>query len=404
MFDELQVVADLGAQVPGPSEAAIARAEAALAAEIGRPRRRVFRWWREHPRRLLAGVVLPAALLAAGAGYLLTRPVSYATGVACYDAVSLNANIAVPGPGGPDPVATCAQVWREGAMRPGVSVAPAQTACVLNSGAVAVFPSGNPNTCARLGLRALPAAYVRREERIAALQSALQASIGSQGSSCVGAVKAAAIVRRLLAAQHFEHWTVRRSGGPFDQARPCAGVSLNDAARVIYLIPDARQNAYTLSSRRAFAGVSVPTGPGRSDPIDPATLELLNGNGAAAVFSMYTRNRSARCLGVRAGGPPAIGCTTSHSLSWWTLSLDHGPLLLLGTDTPGVEMSLGFSDHTMVPITVTPSGFFVAELLGARAGQTATLTIPARPGQPAATTTTVSLRAGAVHAIRVVRR
>ena len=91
----------------------------------------------------MLGLLIPAAIMAGGATYALTRSsVNYAAGFGCDDRVSLRADVAVPGADASNPVAACAAVWRSGAMGALRSrTVPAQTPCVLPSGAVGVFPS-----------------------------------------------------------------------------------------------------------------------------------------------------------------------------------------------------------------------------------------------------------------------
>lgn len=76
--------------------------------------------------------------------------------VACYDRPTLDGNVAVVH--GPDPIATCAAVWQEGAVdtRHGPS-SPHLVACAskYDAGAV-VFPTADPAICRRLGLAPFP--------------------------------------------------------------------------------------------------------------------------------------------------------------------------------------------------------------------------------------------------------
>lgn len=61
-----------------------------------------------------------------------------------------------------DPVRACADLWRQGVLRPGARTAgdvdggthrvPPLQACVLDNGIAAVYPAADPRTCAGLGL------------------------------------------------------------------------------------------------------------------------------------------------------------------------------------------------------------------------------------------------------------
>jgi len=94
-------------------------------------------------------------LLAATAftSYSLTREPKHLASIGCYDAASLTANVAVVGPDGRDPVSICAQVWQQGAL--GANPPKRLEACVLETGAIGVFPSAGASTCGNLGLAPL---------------------------------------------------------------------------------------------------------------------------------------------------------------------------------------------------------------------------------------------------------
>jgi hypothetical protein len=109
------------------------------------------------PRRglVLVLVVVTAGLLATGAyaGYALTRSATPVESIGCYQTVSLTANTAVVAAGSGSPAGACAEKWSSAFPR----VAPPASfaACVLDSGAIGVFPADTGNPCAKLGLSAL---------------------------------------------------------------------------------------------------------------------------------------------------------------------------------------------------------------------------------------------------------
>lgn len=72
--------------------------------------------------------------------------------VGCYEEDSLQATTAILH--GDDPIATCEEVWREGALGPGGS-APDLVACTDDGTPAYVFPGAGPELCARLGLEPL---------------------------------------------------------------------------------------------------------------------------------------------------------------------------------------------------------------------------------------------------------
>jgi hypothetical protein len=171
-IDELDAVRRFQADPPPPRDAAVARAESLLRAEIAgrRPRRR-------RRRRIALGLV-PVALVAAGAGYALHEPARVDAGIACGSEakVSPDMTIVMP-PDAGDPVAACAALWRKGDLggTPG-RTAPELTACVAPTGAVYVLPGGGTGFCERAGAADVPPDYRERRERFAALFITLQRS------------------------------------------------------------------------------------------------------------------------------------------------------------------------------------------------------------------------------------
>src|SRR5262249_30370384 len=110
-------------------------------------------------RRIVIAVVPAVLLLLATTGfttYALTREPTHLNSIGCYDAPSLHANTAIVSADARDPVAICAGVWQEGAL--GENIPRQLDACVLQSGAIGVFPRSNGgDTCGSLGLARLPA-------------------------------------------------------------------------------------------------------------------------------------------------------------------------------------------------------------------------------------------------------
>lgn len=207
--------------------------------EIERGRRR---------RRRAMLIAVPAVLLALAATgfttYALTREPAHLESIGCFDRAALEANTSVVSADGRHPVEICREVWASGGVGP---VEPPATlaACVLESGAVGVFPGGS-ETCARLGLADLPASYARDAKRFAALRDALVAKIGQPGSGsslptgpCVGERAARAIVREELDERGFGDWSVEVTA-PFSDARPCASLGFDGAEKIVYVIPAER--------------------------------------------------------------------------------------------------------------------------------------------------------------------
>jgi hypothetical protein len=112
------------------------------------------------PRRLvlLLALLLAASGGAAATGLFTADDVKVEAGVGCYASADLHTTISVM-PATPDPVAACAEVWREGAIDGRTGFAPPLVACSGQDEPVRVMPSDDPNICARLGLLPLPADY-----------------------------------------------------------------------------------------------------------------------------------------------------------------------------------------------------------------------------------------------------
>jgi hypothetical protein len=200
-------------------------------------------------RRHRLALVLVAAVLAVLAvtgftTYVLTREPTHLESVGCFETADLDANIAIVNADGRGPTAICAELWRQGDVGPG----PAReslAACVLETGAVGVFPSSGKDTCEQLGLASLPPTYTLEAERFAALRDAIAAELGaSYGSTerdpkCLREEEARALVRRELAARGYEDWSIEVIGGGFTE-NPCAevGVGFDGERKVVFLVPE----------------------------------------------------------------------------------------------------------------------------------------------------------------------
>jgi hypothetical protein len=200
-------------------------------------------------RRRLVLVLVPAVIvLLAVTGfttYALTREPTHLQSLGCFETAELDGNIAVVDADGRDPVAICAELWRQGDM--GHGPAPERlAACVLNTGPVGVFPSTREDTCEQLGLADLPPTYAAEAERFAALRDAIEAKLGTAASGtsegdlkCVREEEARASIRQELEAHGYEDWDIEVIGDGF-AGRPCAVVSVgfDGERKVVSLVPD----------------------------------------------------------------------------------------------------------------------------------------------------------------------
>lgn len=202
---------------------------------------------RSRKRRRFALVLAPALVaLATATGfttYVLTREATQLESIGCFERAELNANTAIVNSDGRSPFEVCTEVWRDGAFGP-AATPKRLAACVLESGAIGVFPSSGANTCARLGLAPLPSGYAAEARRFAQLRDAIVARLGepasgsSRGSAtCVGEGAARRIVRRELDARGYTSWQIEVGGEGFTPERPCAEVAFDGKRNVVVLIP-----------------------------------------------------------------------------------------------------------------------------------------------------------------------
>lgn len=113
--------------------------------------------------------------------------------------------------------------------------------CVLETGAIGVFPSSGAKTCEELGLADLPASYAAESKRFAALRDAIVDELGepASGSSlgspkCVGERDARTIVRRELDARGYSDWGIEVAL-KYTAERPCTDVAFDGERKVVEL-------------------------------------------------------------------------------------------------------------------------------------------------------------------------
>jgi hypothetical protein len=197
-------------------------------------------------RRRVALILVPAVIVLLGltgfTTYALTREPTHLESVGCFETAALDGNVAIVNADGRDPTVICGELWRDGAM--GSGAAPESlAACVLESGAIGVFPSSGEEACEQLGLADLPPAYAAEGKRFAELRDAIVAHLGepasgsSRGSEkCVGDDEARALVRRELDAHGYAEWGIELSQD-FTAERPCAEASFDGEKKAVVLIP-----------------------------------------------------------------------------------------------------------------------------------------------------------------------
>jgi hypothetical protein len=182
-------------------------------------------------------LLVPAALLAAAAGYGIFHQASQPLVVACYAGPALTASRDVVASGDLGPIAACDDLWRPGGEfnSAGDAGLPPLFACVLEPGTVGVFPGAKgSDTCSALGLApADPGKSQGGNDDIVEVQTALSDAFISR---CVGRDEAVGIAERELADHGLVDWHVE-AGMPFSEQEPCASLAVDIPGRTISLVP-----------------------------------------------------------------------------------------------------------------------------------------------------------------------
>lgn len=184
-----------------------------------------------HRRRLiLIPLAAAVAVATAAAAWVITRPASDPTSVACYRAVDLESDIFVAEPAAGGAIEACARAWSGGPF--GSGDPPPLGACVLDSGVAAVFPATDGDPCGRLGLNRLEP-FDGEEPPIIRVQDDLSERFGSR---CIPVAEAEPHIRAVLAEAGLEAWTVVVPSAP-PAERPCASVTIDVATRSVTVVP-----------------------------------------------------------------------------------------------------------------------------------------------------------------------
>jgi hypothetical protein len=246
-------------------------------------------------RRWILGALVPAAvLLLAATGittYVVTRPATHLETVGCFDRADLDANTTIVSAGGRDPVAICAELWSEEVVGP--APAPAElAACVLESGAVGVFPAAGPETCNSLGLPKLASNYAAEVQIVADLRASV---VGRFATDCLGESAGRHLVEQELAERGMDGWKVEVAPGEnFDAARPCAEFGSDAGRKLAWLFPV--EQVQILCYERAELPARFQ--PVRADGTDPVAL----------CEAAWEQGRSQ-------GGSPAVACLLHGSIA-----------------------------------------------------------------------------------------
>jgi hypothetical protein len=204
---------------------------------IAEPARRA-----KQARRRALWILIPAAVLLLGAAsYALYHKVTEPSLVVCYQDASLEANRAGVPPATSGPVRVCQGLWQSGGafFSPGHSP-PALVACVLDNGAIGVFPEdGDPDACQELGLATFEPAHGDGTDAVAVLQNDLAPHFLD---ACVGSEQATELAQAALRRLGLTGWQTAVSA-PFTDQAPCASLALDSSSQTVYLVPVAGPSA-----------------------------------------------------------------------------------------------------------------------------------------------------------------
>jgi hypothetical protein len=202
-------------------------------AETNRP------FWR---RRRALLVLIPAVALAIGAGYALVSRASDPLNVACFREPSLSSDRALVPLQGNDLLMACQHLWdRGGGFNPQGSPPPPLTACILEGGGLAVFPSiPNTDTCTALGLDQPTGEEIGEEHR--AIQAVQEELFTRFMGACHTQREATTLVERSLRRHGLMEWRVQ-AAAPFTEDRPCATLAFDFLRRTVTLVPTSSERS-----------------------------------------------------------------------------------------------------------------------------------------------------------------
>lgn len=185
---------------------------------------------------LVIAIALLAAVSIAMTWYFV-RGVTDPISVGCYQAPSLDSDIAAVAAGGALNVRLCEPAWEDGTLT-NTAVAPAGQVppligCVTDNGNFAVFPGEAENLCQLLGLADPTPQSLEDGDAIRRLKSELVAYFDA--NKCQSIEGATADIRNLIHVHGLDDWQIRVTPGP--PGRPCASFGLDSRNEAIVVVP-----------------------------------------------------------------------------------------------------------------------------------------------------------------------
>lgn len=187
-------------------------------------------------RRRTVWLPLVAVALAGliAAGYAAVKAVTRPLDVVCFSEPVLDAPEIVGLPADErSPQDVCATAWQRGGAF-GEEQAPPLAACVLDSGAVGVFPGASGDLCEQLGLGRHQSMPNAANEAAIELRDALTEQFLDAG--CLTEPQGRAMVLNELQRRGLDEWTVT-AAQPFTTSRPCATLAIDASTSTVTLVP-----------------------------------------------------------------------------------------------------------------------------------------------------------------------
>lgn len=188
---------------------------------------------RRRPRKrtmwLGGGVAVVGVGLAAFAFVREESPTN-ALALVCYSAAEERPAVQAGTALSPDPVATCGELWMNGQIA-SLDEPPPLTACVLDTGLVAVIP-GTQEVCSRLGIANWVGELSDEQVNEIAFHEEVVETFGGR---CVSEAEVDAELPGLMAEYGLDDWTIDRRGG-YTPTRQCTAVAVDSVNKTVILI------------------------------------------------------------------------------------------------------------------------------------------------------------------------
>jgi hypothetical protein len=182
---------------------------------------------RRRRRWAIAGASVSTLLLAAFA-VLHYGKVDQLTVVSCYDAATGDSSVQEEIPTDDDPVAACRAFWESG--RFGNGEIPPLTACVTDSGIIAVIP-GNQQVCAALGYTLWSGSLTEDERNLIAFSDELSMTFLE---TCYSQSAAETATKALLAKYGLNDFTIATNDN-WTNALPCTASEVHFESKSVTL-------------------------------------------------------------------------------------------------------------------------------------------------------------------------